>query len=38
MKNDYLLDKDFLNKIDNDRNRIIYVKLISLDIDENPRE
>ena len=38
MKNDYLLDKEFLSKIDNDRNRIIYVKLISLDFDENPQE
>ena len=38
MKNNYLLDKEFLNKIDNDRNRIIYVKLISLDFDENPQE
>ena len=38
MKNNYLLDKEFLNKIDNDRNRIVYVKLISLDFDENPQE
>ena len=38
MKRDYLLDDNFLTQIDNDRNRVVYVKLISLDFDENPQD
>ncbi len=37
MKNP-LLDKDFLLKVDNDRNRVYYIKLIALDFEENPIE
>lgn len=35
---DPLADKVFLKKLDLYKNRIIYVKLISLDLDENPIE
>lgn len=35
---DPLLDRDFLLKLDNDRNRLITVKLIALDLEENPLE
>jgi hypothetical protein len=38
MKRDPLLDKEFLSRLDQDRNRLIYVKLIALDYDENPIE
>lgn len=35
---DPLLDKDFLLKLDNDRNRLVYIKLISLNFEEEPVE
>ena len=34
----YLLDKEFLKQLDNDRNRVVSVKLIAMDFDENPLE
>lgn len=36
MRNDYLLDKDFLKEVDTYYQREVYAKLISLDFDENP--
>lgn len=33
----YLLDKDFLKQLDEWNEREVYVKIISLDFDENPR-
>lgn len=35
MRNDYLLDKDFLKKVDNYYQREVYAKVISLDFNEN---
>ena len=36
MRNDYLLDKDFLKQVDSYYQREVYAKVISLDFDENP--
>lgn len=36
MRNDYLLDKDFLKRVDQYYQREVYAKVISLDFDENP--
>ena len=38
MKSDALLDKDFLKRLDEWNQKEIFVKLISLDFQENPRE
>ena len=38
MKNYPLLDKDFLNKLDQQKNKILYAKIISLTFDEFPIE
>lgn len=37
MKNP-LIDKDFLKELDAHRNRVVYVKLLALDLNENPLE
>ena len=37
MKN-YLLDKDFLRELDQNREREVFAKIVSLDYDENPIE
>ena len=36
MKNNYLLDKDFLKQVDEYYQREVYAKIVSLDLDENP--
>lgn len=36
MKNDYLLDQDFLRQVDQYYQREVYAKIVSLDFDENP--
>ena len=36
--NNPLLDKDFLLELDNDRHRVLHIKLLSLDFNENPVE
>jgi len=33
-----LLDKDFLKQLDLEKNKEIFIKIISLDFYENPRE
>jgi hypothetical protein len=37
MNNNYLLDFDFLKALDEWNEREIFIKIISLDFDENPR-
>ena len=37
MRNDPMLDKDFLKALDEWNEREVYVKLVSLDFAENPR-
>ena len=36
MSNNYLLDKEFLKKVDSYYQREVYAKVVSLDFDENP--
>lgn len=36
MNNEYLLDKEFLKKVDSYYQREVYAKVISLDFNENP--
>jgi hypothetical protein len=37
MRNDPMLDKDFLKALDEWNEREVYIKLVSLDFQENPR-